>query len=111
MTYDLLIDISEVKIFVSGELTWVSMHPNENDFSCKAKLGLTFVEIVVFRILVKSFIVNVIFPFLWFYYQDRIILGSDYPFPLGEHHPGKLVESMDDLSPKLKVIFLYFLHY
>ena len=25
---------------------------------------------------------------------DRIALGSDYPFPLGEHHPGKLIESM-----------------
>ena len=26
--------------------------------------------------------------------EDSICLGSDYPFPLGEHHPGKLVESM-----------------
>ncbi|RUS89351.1 hypothetical protein EGW08_002871 [Elysia chlorotica] len=34
--------------------------------------------------------------------EDRIMLGSDYPFPLGEHHPGHLVESMDDLSAKLK---------
>ena len=25
---------------------------------------------------------------------DRIALGSDYPFPLGEHSPGKLIESM-----------------
>ena len=24
----------------------------------------------------------------------RIALGSDYPFPLGEHEPGKLIESM-----------------
>jgi aminocarboxymuconate-semialdehyde decarboxylase len=23
---------------------------------------------------------------------DRIMLGSDYPFPLGEAHPGELVE-------------------
>jgi aminocarboxymuconate-semialdehyde decarboxylase len=23
--------------------------------------------------------------------EDRICLGSDYPFPLGEHHPGKLI--------------------
>ena len=29
---------------------------------------------------------------------DRIALGSDYPFPLGEATPGKLIESMDDLS-------------
>jgi len=26
---------------------------------------------------------------------DCIALGSDYPFPLGEHHPGKLIESMN----------------
>ncbi|MHC4414164.1 MAG: amidohydrolase family protein [Planctomycetota bacterium] len=29
----------------------------------------------------------------------RIALGSDYPFPLGEAEPGRLIESMDDLSP------------
>jgi aminocarboxymuconate-semialdehyde decarboxylase len=26
---------------------------------------------------------------------ERIALGSDYPFPLGEREPGKLIESMD----------------
>ncbi len=26
---------------------------------------------------------------------DKICLGSDYPFPLGEHHPGKLIEEMN----------------
>jgi len=26
--------------------------------------------------------------------SNRIALGSDYPFPLGEHHPGKMIESM-----------------
>ena len=29
---------------------------------------------------------------------ERVALGSDYPFPLGEAHPGKLIESMDDLD-------------
>ncbi|XP_002155222.3 2-amino-3-carboxymuconate-6-semialdehyde decarboxylase isoform X1 [Hydra vulgaris] len=24
--------------------------------------------------------------------DDRVIMGSDYPFPLGEHEPGKLIE-------------------
>ncbi len=24
----------------------------------------------------------------------QIMLGSDYPFPLGEHHPGKMIEEM-----------------
>ena len=26
--------------------------------------------------------------------EDRICCGSDYPFPLGEHHPGKLIEEL-----------------
>ena len=29
----------------------------------------------------------------------RVALGSDYPFPLGEEHPGSLVRSLPDLSP------------
>jgi aminocarboxymuconate-semialdehyde decarboxylase len=36
----------------------------------------------------------------------RIALGSDYPFPLGEAHPGALIESMPDLSPEEKVQLL-----
>lgn len=27
--------------------------------------------------------------------KEHICMGSDYPFPLGEHVPGKLIESMD----------------
>lgn len=26
--------------------------------------------------------------------QENVLLGSDYPFPLGEHHPGKLIEEV-----------------
>lgn len=33
--------------------------------------------------------------------EDKVMLGTDYPFPLGELEPGKLIESMD-LEPKLK---------
>jgi aminocarboxymuconate-semialdehyde decarboxylase len=33
---------------------------------------------------------------------ERIALGSDYPFPLGEAEPGRLIESMPDLSPAVK---------
>ena len=35
--------------------------------------------------------------------EDNVILGSDYPFPLGEHHPGKLVESVLDWDQETKV--------
>lgn len=34
------------------------------------------------------------------------MLGSDYPFPLGEHHPGKLIESIEDLDEDVKVVLL-----
>jgi aminocarboxymuconate-semialdehyde decarboxylase len=33
--------------------------------------------------------------------DDKICLGSDYPFPLGELQPGKLIEEMD-LKKKVK---------
>jgi aminocarboxymuconate-semialdehyde decarboxylase len=29
---------------------------------------------------------------------DRLALGSDYPFPLGERHPGELIRSLPELS-------------
>ena len=32
---------------------------------------------------------------------DKICLGSDYPFPLGEHRPGELIDQMD-ISNELK---------
>lgn len=38
------------------------------------------------------------------YGDNSIALGSDYPFPLGEHHPGKLIESTpysDEIKKKL----------
>jgi aminocarboxymuconate-semialdehyde decarboxylase len=33
---------------------------------------------------------------------ERIALGSDYPFPLGEPRPGEMIESMADLQPSIK---------
>jgi len=36
---------------------------------------------------------------------NRVMLGSDYPFPLGEAHPGLLIESMD-LPDPIKDILL-----
>jgi microsomal dipeptidase-like Zn-dependent dipeptidase len=36
--------------------------------------------------------------------EDKVCLGSDYPFPLGEHFPGSLIESMKfnpDIQDKL----------
>ena len=36
---------------------------------------------------------------------ECVALGSDYPFPLGEHHPGELIESMN-LDPTTRQLLL-----
>ena len=36
-------------------------------------------------------------------FQENVILGSDYPFPLGEHHPGKLIEDVYKDDRELRV--------
>ncbi len=38
--------------------------------------------------------------------ENAVALGSDYPFPLGEAEPGKLIESMPDLSESTKARLL-----
>lgn len=38
--------------------------------------------------------------------SDKICLGSDYPFPLGEHHPGELIESLN-LAKEIEEKLLY----
>jgi aminocarboxymuconate-semialdehyde decarboxylase len=37
---------------------------------------------------------------------DKICMGSDYPFPLGEHHPGKLIEEhIKDAALRDKLLY------
>jgi aminocarboxymuconate-semialdehyde decarboxylase len=38
---------------------------------------------------------------------DKVALGTDYPFPLGEECPGQLIESMADFAPDVKEQLLY----
>jgi len=38
--------------------------------------------------------------------SERVALGSDYPFPLGEAHPGQLIDSLDHLSANEKTQLL-----
>lgn len=38
--------------------------------------------------------------------ERRVALGSDYPFPLGEETPGRLIESMPDFSDETKARLL-----
>ena len=36
----------------------------------------------------------------------RVALGSDYPFPLGEHEPGRLIESLTGLTDEERGLLL-----
>lgn len=39
--------------------------------------------------------------------SDRIALGSDYPFPLGEHRPGTLIETAEGLTDAQRARMLH----
>jgi hypothetical protein len=41
-----------------------------------------------------------------FFPKNKVILGSDYPFPLGEQHAGKLIED-SRLSRQTKVFAIF----
>lgn len=58
-------------------------------------LGKIYTDSLVHDTKALSYLVDVIG-------EDKVILGSDYPFPLGEHHPGKLVEGQESFDGKLK---------
>lgn len=67
----------------------------ENDVNPREYLGKFYVDSLVhdpdaLRLLIKLM------------GTEHIALGTDYPFPLGEHEPGKLIESLPELSVQCK---------
>lgn len=58
-----------------------------NDINPKKYLGKFWLDSLVHDAQMLDYIVHLVG-------ADRVCLGSDYPFPLGEHIPGKLIESM-----------------
>ncbi len=58
-------------------------------------LGKFYVDSLVHDRLVLQYLLEVLG-------KNSITLGSDYPFPLGEQEPGKLIESMTELSEATK---------
>ena len=52
----------------------------------------------------RGLIILHVYFFNFCFFQENVILGSDYPFPLGEHHPGKLIEDVykDDLELRVR---------
>jgi len=64
-----------------------------NEHNPRDYLGRFFVDSLVHEPSMLKYMIDLLG-------SDRIALGSDYPFPLGEHHPGELIESMrlDDVT-------------
>jgi len=63
----------------------------DNDVHPREYLGRFFVDSLVHDERALRYLIDVVG-------VDAIALGSDYPFPLGEHVPGSLIESMSGLS-------------
>ncbi|MHC5114606.1 MAG: amidohydrolase family protein [Planctomycetota bacterium] len=71
----------------------------DNDVNPREYLGRFYLDSLVHDPEALRFIIGLVG-------ADRIALGSDYPFPLGEHVPGSLIESMDDLAADVKARLL-----
>jgi aminocarboxymuconate-semialdehyde decarboxylase len=67
----------------------------DNDVNPREYLGEFWVDSLVHDAEALRYLIKVMG-------ERRIVLGSDYPFPLGEEHPGALVESMTDLAAEVR---------
>jgi aminocarboxymuconate-semialdehyde decarboxylase len=63
----------------------------DNDKSPRHYLGKFYLDSLVHDADMLRYLVRLVG-------AERIALGSDYPFPLGENEPGRLIESLTDLS-------------
>jgi aminocarboxymuconate-semialdehyde decarboxylase len=59
----------------------------DNAINPRDYIGKFWIDSLVHDTKAMNFIIDVMG-------EDKICLGSDYPFPLGEHHPGKMIEEM-----------------
>ncbi len=67
----------------------------DNDVNPREYLGRFYVDALVHDPDVLRYLINLVG-------ADKIAMGSDYPFPLGETVPGSLIESMTDLSERTR---------
>ena len=72
----------------------------DNNISPLDYLGRFFVDSLVHDPRALRFVIEM-------FGADKIALGSDYPFPLGEACPGQMMESMHDLSSDIKEKLLW----
>jgi aminocarboxymuconate-semialdehyde decarboxylase len=69
-----------------------------NDRNPRDYLGQFYVDSLVHEPAMLQYMIDLLG-------SNRIALGSDYPFPLGEHHPGKMIEDMQ-LDDKIRADLL-----
>ncbi len=67
----------------------------DNQVNPRDYLGRFYVDALVHDAEALRYLIKLISP-------ERIALGSDYPFPLGEAVPGSLIESMSDMTAAVK---------
>uniref|UniRef100_A0A668RWH3 2-amino-3-carboxymuconate-6-semialdehyde decarboxylase n=1 Tax=Oreochromis aureus TaxID=47969 RepID=A0A668RWH3_OREAU len=67
----------------------------DNDVSPRKYLGSFYTDSLVHDPASLKLLIDVIG-------KDKVMLGTDYPFPLGELQPGSLIESMDVFDDTLK---------
>jgi aminocarboxymuconate-semialdehyde decarboxylase len=72
----------------------------ENKVNPRSYLGKFLVDSLVHDPAALKFILGV-------FGEDNVALGSDYPFPLGEQEPGKMIESALGLDRKVKDKLLF----
>ncbi|KAM8787788.1 2-amino-3-carboxymuconate-6-semialdehyde decarboxylase isoform 3-T3 [Rhynchonycteris naso] len=67
----------------------------DNPINPKKYLGSFYTDTLVHDPLALKLLADVIG-------KDKVMLGTDYPFPLGELEPGKLIESMEEFDAETK---------
>ena len=67
----------------------------ENKVNPRSYLGKFYLDSLVHDPTMLNFLIRLVG-------VEKVALGSDYPFPLGETEPGKLISSMDELNGTTK---------
>ena len=72
----------------------------DNDINPRDYLGRFYIDSIVHDEHMLQYVVNLLG-------EDKVILGSDYPFPLGELQPGSLIQSTESFTEAQKRKMLY----
>jgi len=71
----------------------------DNQVNPRDYLGRFYLDSLVHDPEILKYIINLVG-------HNRVALGTDYPFPLGELEPGRLIESISEFSPEVKECLL-----